>query len=49
VAYFRTDETGIALGDTEACLAGVFRDGRSFAGCDAIQPRRKRKHGYEGP
>jgi uncharacterized repeat protein (TIGR01451 family) len=48
VAYFRTDRTGIALGDTEACLRGTFHDGRSFGGCDAILTRRKGKHGHGG-
>jgi uncharacterized repeat protein (TIGR01451 family) len=40
VWYFRTHETGIELGDTRACLRGSFRDGRPFAGCDAILTRR---------
>jgi len=36
VAGFRTSDTGIALGDEEACIAGVSADGRRFRGCDAI-------------
>jgi hypothetical protein len=44
VVRFRTDETGIALGDSRACIRGFFRDGRSLSGCDAILTRPKGKH-----
>jgi hypothetical protein len=36
VAHFRTQETGIAPGDTEACLVGETLDGLELNGCDNI-------------
>ncbi len=36
VAHFITDETGVALGDTELCLVGELHSGLAFSGCDAI-------------
>jgi hypothetical protein len=36
VAHFATSETGIAFGQTEACLEGDTPDGLGFGGCDAI-------------
>jgi len=37
VLHFKTQETGIACGDTKAVLTGETFDGRSFAGMDSIR------------
>jgi len=37
--HFRTQETGIQLGDTEACLAARTFDGWAFVGCDLFATR----------
>jgi hypothetical protein len=37
MAHFRTDETGILFGDTEACLSGETLDGEPFEGCDSVR------------
>jgi len=36
VTHFRIMDTGIALGDEKACLAGILVDGTQFGGCDAV-------------
>lgn len=36
ILHFKTQETGIKDGDTEACLTGKTVDDRSIKGCDAI-------------
>jgi hypothetical protein len=36
VLHFKTQETGIQAGDTEACLIGETVDGQAIEGCDAI-------------
>jgi hypothetical protein len=37
VAHYRTHQTGIEFGDTQACIAGETLGGAPFTGCDAIR------------
>jgi hypothetical protein len=37
LAHFRTEESGVALGDTRACIAGETFEGMRFEGCDVIR------------
>jgi hypothetical protein len=36
LSYYRTQETGISVGDTDACLNGETSNGIPFEGCDAV-------------
>ena len=36
VSHYRTQETGIAFGDTDACIIGATFDGQGLFGCDDI-------------
>jgi hypothetical protein len=43
VLHFKTHETGIQYGDTEACLTGNTIDGKSIQACDTIKTVNKEK------
>lgn len=45
VTWYRTRETGIASGDSRACLSGATASGTPFEGCDAVATARKKRAG----
>jgi hypothetical protein len=36
VSHYRQKETGLASGDTEACISGATLSGTAIEGCDAV-------------
>jgi hypothetical protein len=46
--HFRTQESGIRLGDTEACLTGTTTDGSPFFACAPVDVREAVRRGRSG-
>jgi len=37
LSHYRIPESGLAVGDTEACVSGEMLDGVPFEGCDSVR------------
>jgi hypothetical protein len=46
LSHYWTQETGIASGDTEACVTGETLDATPLEGCDAISTTLECGNGY---
>jgi hypothetical protein len=47
LSHYGTQETGIAVGDTEACVTGEARDGMPLEGCDSINTQPNCGNGFQ--
>ncbi len=48
VSHYRTQESGLAVGDTEACVTGLTLDGIEFEGCDVVAVKDKEEKEKKG-